>query len=172
MRHVTFIRQGVAPFDGYSTGAQASFDDAICSMLIKERFAKESKAVVEGTRLVRFVNPTASVNSDVMGGTSGRIPRVYWRSSCRSGFCCTSRRWGRLGCAHLEPSRGGQPWPRSARDRFGLHRALRKARGRPRSRGGRGPDCRSRSRQGQASKRSRRLTTKAAPPRRGRSFER
>ena len=57
MKHITFLRQAPIPFDSYGVGSHASLDDAIADMLICERFARESKAVVEGTRLVRFVKP-------------------------------------------------------------------------------------------------------------------
>jgi hypothetical protein len=55
VKHVTFIKQGLLPFDSYGPGATAVFDDAIADMLVRERFAKESKAQVHGTKLVRFL---------------------------------------------------------------------------------------------------------------------
>ena len=78
MRHITFIRQGVAPFDNYSAGSQASFDDAICDMLICERFAKESKEQVQGTRLVRFVKPDRVTSFGCYGRNEiSWVPRSY-----------------------------------------------------------------------------------------------
>jgi hypothetical protein len=55
LRHITFVRKGLEPFENYDVGMTATFDDAIADMLIRERFAKESKPQVQETRLVRFV---------------------------------------------------------------------------------------------------------------------
>ena len=55
MKHVTFIRQGISPFDSYSPGMVATFDDGVADFLIKDRFAKESKARTQEIKLIRFL---------------------------------------------------------------------------------------------------------------------
>jgi hypothetical protein len=55
VKTVQFLKQGLMPFDSYSAGAISSFDDAVCDMLIKERFAKEAKPKAQGTKLIRFL---------------------------------------------------------------------------------------------------------------------
>ena len=42
---VTFLRTAPIPFDSYGVGSQATLDDALADMLIRERFARE----VEGS---------------------------------------------------------------------------------------------------------------------------
>jgi hypothetical protein len=69
MKHVTFLRKGIAPFENYDAGMTGSFDDAIATMLIAERFVKETKAPSVETKLIRFVKNDRIVG---FGGCFGR----------------------------------------------------------------------------------------------------